>query len=268
MSNYFDSWNKRLGSKRNYDYEPVKVRLFSGIYWPLGWFPMYFMFCIFFVIDPILKRYFSINLSKDITNNPKKYAEFLSQPLYKPGDIEFYLYCLLFLFIIFFLIPVLYDLFRNDTEVYLMENSIRIYEYGEITEEHNISNVGDEKFSIAFGYVGSDEIGKPQKQLKSKLTLAMPFIVGIPMVPDSAIPILIYLYLGNIITKFLLFLFINKKISYFSLFPHFTYYIGYPYDYYFDVFIYNKEVYNELRQYFLDKRNIDIKNIKKDYFFV
>lgn len=103
------------------------------------------------------------------------------------------------------------------------------------------------------------------------------FIAGIILCIGSLgiiLVILFFMYVANIFIKFVVYFCINKGIKGFKIFPFIKvdepWHGGYLYysvaisAHYYLIYLYSSEIYNEVREYFLQK-NINIDYIKKDY---
>lgn len=103
------------------------------------------------------------------------------------------------------------------------------------------------------------------------------FIAGIIFCIGSLgiiLVILFFMYVANIFIKFVVYFCINKGIKGFKIFPFIKvdepWHGGYLYysvaisAHYYLIYLYSSEIYNEVKEYFLQK-NINIDYIKKDY---
>lgn len=85
---------------------------------------------------------------------------------------------------------------------------------------------------------------------------------------------LFFMYVANVFIKFVVYFCINKGIKGFKIFPFIKVarpgYGKYLYNavaisaHYYLIYLYSSEIYNEVKEYFLQK-NINIDYIKKDY---
>ena len=84
--------------------------------------------------------------------------------------------------------------------------------------------------------------------------------------------IVISFYFSNLFIKFFIYLFIDKIVNGFKIFPFIqiykpTFLLNYNNSFakrYYLIYLYNYEIYKEVKQYFLQK-NIDIDNLSKSY---
>ncbi|WP_297921532.1 hypothetical protein [uncultured Campylobacter sp.] len=103
------------------------------------------------------------------------------------------------------------------------------------------------------------------------------FIAGIILCIGSLgiiLVILFFMYVANIFIKFVVYFCINKGIKGFKIFPFikvdepwhggYLYYSVVVSAHYYLIYLYSSEIYDEVREYFLQK-NINIDYIKKDY---
>ena len=103
------------------------------------------------------------------------------------------------------------------------------------------------------------------------------FIAGIILCIGSLgiiLVILFFMYVANVFIKFVVYFCINKGIKGFKIFPFikvdepwhggYLYYSVVVSAHYYLIYLYSSEIYDEVREYFLQK-NINIDYIKKDY---
>jgi hypothetical protein len=88
-----------------------------------------------------------------------------------------------------------------------------------------------------------------------------------------------FYYLSNIIIKFIFYFILNKNLKGFKICPFLM--LDYPVseksfwgygsplrERYYMIYVYNNKIYDEIREYFLNKNDIDICFISKNYYYL
>ena len=176
----------------------------------------------------------------------------------------------LFLFS-YFLLSYYYCVIRHRYEIHFMNSSVNFYKDGElmrVSSNEDLEEIIEKPF-----WRGSSKLASSDKIF----WLAM-FILWTISYGWYFILFLSMSRLLNIFFKLSFYIFLNGKLKYFRVFPiiiidkplYPNYFISsgayiFAGKYYY-VYIFNEDIYSEIRSYFLDRKNIDIDDIKKSYF--
>ena len=164
-----------------------------------------------------------------------------------------------------------YYAIRHRYEIRFTNNSINFYRDGELRRASSHKDL-------------EEIIAKPfwRKSLKlprsDKIFWLVMFIFGIIAFGWFLIFYLFMICFSNMLFKLCFYIFLNRNLKYFRLFPiiiideplypnYFlsseAYILAGKYYY---VYIFNEDQYKEIKTYFLDRKNIDIDEVKKYYF--
>ena len=232
--------NKTNSNKRDYDKEPLIIQSYEE-----------FFFLIMFMASLILSLIISC-FCKD---------------LYKGSVIDFdgYIAALFLLVGYIFVVTICQKQYFSNHKIKFCNKYIEFYDYGKLKKQSKI--VASElilPFSTNYSKNSNFDI--------ADIIIYSSLVVLIIISKGFVFFIVISFYFSNLFIKFFIYLFINKRVNGFKIFTFIqiykpTFLLSYNNSFakrYYLIYLYNYEIYKEVKQYFLQK-NIDIDNLPKSY---
>lgn len=187
--------------------------------------------------------------------------------LYKGSVIIFdgYIAALFLLVGYIFVVTICQKQYFSNHKIKFCNKYIEFYDYGKLKKQSKI--VASElilPFSTNYSKNSNFDI--------ADIIIYSSLVVLIIISKGFVFFIVISFYFSNLFIKFFIYLFINKRVNGFKIFPFIqiykpTFLLSYNNSFakrYYLIYLYNYEIYKEVKQYFLQK-NIDIDNLPKNY---
>ena len=180
----------------------------------------------------------------------------------------------IFFIIILFLSVVLAHRHYNVSkkrEIYITNDFISFYDDAKLKRKISINEIDKFLFKPFFRKKSSGEFG-----LGDKIFFCVVLACVIYAYKFLFIFFIFCIFIGNIIFKFTLLFIINGSLRHFRIFPiviiaepqypnHFLYAGTLVAGSYYFLYIYNNQIYYDIKNWFLTRKNINIDNIKKSY---
>lgn len=235
-----NSYSSNFANKRDYDKEPLIIQSYEE-----------FFVLIMFMVSLILSLIISC-FCKD---------------LYKGSVIDFdgYIAALFLLIGYIFVVTICQKQYFSNHKIKFCNKYIEFYDYGKLKKQSKI--VASElilPFSTNYSKNSNFDI--------ADIIIYSSLVVLIIISKGFVFFIVISFYFSNLFIKFFIYLFINKRVNGFKIFPFIqiyklTFLLSYNNSFakrYYLIYLYNYKIYKEVKKYFLQK-NIDIDNLPKSY---
>ncbi|MDA3042581.1 MULTISPECIES: hypothetical protein [unclassified Campylobacter] len=256
----FENWNKNVRNKnsdenqRDYDKEPIIIKdyhqIFNGMLFENS---ALLSFIILLNIHIFIYKYLMFNENDEIINEIGDYIAIIN------GIAILNLLC-------YFIISYYIFIIRRKAKIHFTNKSIKFYEFEKTQFSSSNANLRD-IICKPFWCYDRKNVG---------LSFVVYSVIVLVIFKAIGIFFIFFMFLSNLFLKICFYLIVKKNLKNFTAFPiiiidepqrnGWAYATGKLRGKFYMVCIFDKKDYLEIKQWFLDKKNINIDNIEKLYF--